>query len=557
MYQVLYRKYRPKTFDDVCGQQVVVKLLKNSIKNNKISHAYLFAGPRGTGKTSMAKIFAKVVNCNNLVDLTPCDNCINCNNNSNDVIEIDAASNNGVDEIREIRNKVNLVPTSGKYKIYIIDEVHMLTTGAFNALLKTLEEPPAHVIFILATTDPHKIPETILSRCQRLDFKRIPVENIVLKLAEISKKENINVDDNVLKEIARLSDGGLRDSISLLDEASIFSEGQPSAEDIHMINGTVSKKEIIGFVSNLNKNNYSLVFECVENYNNCGKNFLKLTEEIIFCLKDILIYLIAPDYFKDNSEIECEIKNISREMSKEKLMKYIKEFNYCYSEMGKTNDYKLMFELSIINLLNIDEGVLGNISRQDENTLEKKKLLKTVENSKGEKKVFEEENSLLKDEKKQPEVNDKMLSYLRSIRIDNTLAHFDKKLLVNLKKQLENITGFLLEPSYSHFVSIIMDGTLKASSENNLIFVFSKKCISDDFNMNLVIIEELFEQLFGKHFDAISTWNDEWEIVKSDFNSKKKKYEYREEKFNLNELLMQKEIKNDLTNLFGDIIEYN
>lgn len=557
MYQVLYRKYRPKTFDDVCGQQVVVKLLKNSIKNNKISHAYLFAGPRGTGKTSMAKIFAKVVNCDNLVDLAPCDNCINCNNNSNDVIEIDAASNNGVDEIREIRNKVNLVPTSGKYKIYIIDEVHMLTTGAFNALLKTLEEPPAHVIFILATTDPHKIPETILSRCQRLDFKRIPVENIVLKLAEIAKKENINVDDNVLKEIARLSDGGLRDSISLLDEASIFSEGNPSAEDIHMINGTISKKEIIGFVSNLNKNNYSLVFECVENYNSCGKNFLKLTEEIIFCLKDILIYLIAPDYFKDNSEIECEIKNISREMSKEKLMKYIKEFNYCYSEMGKTNDYKLMFELSIVNLLNSDEGVLGNISQQDENALEEKKMLKNVENSKEEKKVFEEESSLPKDEKKQPEVNDKMLSYLRNIRIDNTLAHFDKKLLVNLKKQLENITGFLLEPSYSHFVSIIMDGTLKASSENNLIFVFSKKCISDDFNMNLVIIEELLEQLFGKHFDAISTWNDEWEIVKSDFNSKKKKYEYREEKFNLNEFLMQKEIKNDLTNLFGDIIEYN
>ena len=181
MYQALYRKYRPKTFEDVVGQKVIIKTLENSIANDRISHAYLFTGPRGTGKTSIAKIFAKVINCHNRQNFTPCNNCVSCTQTQNiDIIEMDAASNNGVDEIREIRDKVNLVPSFGKYKVYIVDEVHMLSNQAFNALLKTLEEPPSHVIFILATTEPYKIPETILSRCQRYDFKKIS-ENDIFK----------------------------------------------------------------------------------------------------------------------------------------------------------------------------------------------------------------------------------------------------------------------------------------------------------------------------------------------------------------------------------------
>ena len=226
MYQALYRKYRPKTFDDVVGQDVIVKTLKNSIKNDMVSHAYLFCGPRGTGKTSIAKIFAKILNCTNLKDLEPCNECVSCiqvNTNQNiDIIEIDAASNNGVDEIREIRNKITLVPANSKYKIYIIDEVHMLSGAAFNALLKTLEEPPSHVIFIFATTEPQKIPTTILSRCQRFDYKKISDSKIVERLKFIAKSEKINISDEALFEIARLSDGGMRDSISLLDQALAY-----------------------------------------------------------------------------------------------------------------------------------------------------------------------------------------------------------------------------------------------------------------------------------------------------------------------------------------------
>ena len=274
-YLALYRKYRPVDFDDVYGQEEVVTVIKNAIANGKVSHAYLFSGPRGTGKTTVAKIIARLVNCEHLVDSKPCGKCYNCLNfnNSNDIVEIDAASNNGVDEIRELRDKINLVPSNAKYKVYIIDEVHMLTNQAFNALLKTLEEPPSHVIFILATTEPSKIPLTISSRCQKFRFSKISDNKIVDRLKDIVKLENINIDNDALFEIARVSDGGMRDSINMLDQLISYSNSKIPLSDVYAVNGSVSYDELFTLINDI--------------YNNITVHDVAKEEELYNRLKEI------------------------------------------------------------------------------------------------------------------------------------------------------------------------------------------------------------------------------------------------------------------------------
>ena len=268
-YISLYRKYRPRTFSDVVGQEVVVKILKNSILNNKISHAYIFSGPRGTGKTSIAKIFSKAVNCLNTTDGDLCNNCENCLQNIDeeiDIIEIDAASNNGVDEIREIRNNVKLMPVHLKYKVYIIDEVHMLSTSAFNALLKTLEEPPKHVIFILATTEFNKIPSTVISRCQKFDFKKITIKQLEGRLKYILERENKTLNDEVLSLIAKLSDGGLRDAINTLDQVISLDKENITTDDVYNLIGDVSEQKIINLLENIVSGNIKETLKNINEY---------------------------------------------------------------------------------------------------------------------------------------------------------------------------------------------------------------------------------------------------------------------------------------------------
>ena len=248
MHKALYRAYRPQNFEDVVGQQHIIRTLKNQIENNNVGHAYLFAGTRGTGKTSTAKIFARAVNCVQSKDQEPCNECEVCkdiiNDNIMDVVEIDAASNNSVDDIRELRESVKYSPTKAKYKVYIIDEVHMLSQGAFNALLKTLEEPPSYIIFILATTEPHKIPATILSRCQRFDFKRVTVNDMSERMKKICNEENIEVEDKALNLIARNAQGALRDALSILDQCISFGGNKIEYKDVVELLGTVNIEQL-------------------------------------------------------------------------------------------------------------------------------------------------------------------------------------------------------------------------------------------------------------------------------------------------------------------------
>ena len=308
MYQALYRKYRPKNFSDVYGQDHIISTLKNEIKENRISHAYLFTGSRGTGKTTCAKILAKAVNCESSADGEPCNQCEVCRGLDSgaiyDVVEIDAASNNGVDNIRDLREEANYTPSRGRYRVYIIDEVHMLSVGAFNALLKTLEEPPAHVIFILATTEVHKLPATILSRCQRFDFKRIQPETMAVRLKEVAGFEGLSLDDDAAVLIARIADGALRDGLSILDQcagreksitADLVSQvaGLAGREVLHRLSDCVSSSDsasAIDTISELYQNSYDMERLCVEMVNHF-RNFLivktvKRSRELIICTDD-------------------------------------------------------------------------------------------------------------------------------------------------------------------------------------------------------------------------------------------------------------------------------
>ena len=565
MYQALYRKYRPKTLDDIYGQDTIVKIIKNSIKNKQINHAYLFAGPRGTGKTSIAKIVAKIVNCEKPKEFEPCGKCNSCTQiNNSDIIEIDAASNNGVDEIRELRNKVNLVPSYGKYKIYIIDEVHMLTVGAFNALLKTLEEPPAHAIFILATTDPQKIPETILSRCQRFDFKKITNDAIVENLKKIAKKENIEIEENALYEIATLSDGGMRDSVGMLDQAKSYSDGKITIEDIHDINGTLTDKDLEEILENIEDKNLEEILIKTDKYNEKGKNFTKLIEEFINYLRNVILLKKVPKYFNSLNKNTKNYEKIVEKTRTEDILKYIEILNKYEIEMKSTNNTKLMFELAFIQIISEKEITEENKIKQEKQKnvenlakndikeiMQKQEKEKTVE--KPQKKEIEK--PVEKPQKKENKILEKQLEEIKKIRVDNTLSKFSKKILIEIKTKLEDsLKELLLNPDYSEYASIILDGILKAASEENLIFAYKTNRISNLFNENLIKIENTIEQATNKKYNLIAVDMDEWEIIKDEFNHKKRQFNYKKENFNIKDIL--KEEKSDIINMFEDIIEY-
>ena len=584
MYQALYRKYRPKTLDDIFGQDVIVKIIKNSILNNQISHAYLFAGPRGTGKTSIAKIFAKIINCENQKDCKPCGKCVSCiTENNSDIIEIDAASNNGVDEIRELRNKVNLLPAYGKYKVYIIDEVHMLTQGAFNALLKTLEEPPAHVIFILATTDPHKVIETILSRCQRLDFKKISNEAIVENLSKISKQENIDIDKEALKEIAVLSDGGMRDSVGMLDQARAYTEGKITVDDIHDINGTLTEKDLKELLEKIINDKLDEILEKIDNYNEKGKNFVKLIDEFINFIRNVILYKEAPKYFKEKVKNVENYEKIAEKIKINELFSIIEILNKYSLEMKNSNNTKLLFELAFIKIITeknkkivekIDKSsekissYVSNTTKKQENSQKLIKneeiLIKNVENIEKTQTKNEQNNKInsptLEEKANLPKINTKLkeeIENIKKIRIDNTLAHFNKKELKNIIPSLELLNDLLLNPDYSKSASILLDGALKAASEENLIFVYKTTRLSDLFNENLINLEETLAKILNKKYNLIATNIDEWEILKKDFNNKLRKFIYKEEDFKLEDIFKDEEEKNNIETMFEDIIEYN
>lgn len=359
-YQALYRVWRPQTFEDLVGQDMITKTLKNALATKQTTHAYLFAGPRGTGKTSCAKLFAKALNCPNQVNGDPCNECETCKaitaGRLNDVIEIDAASNNGVEEIRDIRDKVKYAPTQADYKVYIIDEVHMLSTSAFNALLKTLEEPPANVVFILATTDPHKIPATIISRTQRFDFKRITSGAILERMEYILKQKQFEYDEKALNVIARAAEGGMRDALSILDQVLSFGDNKVTLDNALLVTGSVTRENLIKYLSQVQNHETVAGLQTIHAILDEGKDSKRLLEDLINCCRDLLLYKQAPEMLEQTGSvmIDDEFKSMAEKSNPETLYRYIDTLNEQQENMRYSMHQSVYLEVLTVKLAKID-----------------------------------------------------------------------------------------------------------------------------------------------------------------------------------------------------------
>lgn len=504
-YLALYRKYRPKNFSDLVGQNEIVNIIKNEILNNKLSHAYLFSGPRGTGKTSTAKIIARMINCDKLGDdgipCGKCESCLHFSENS-DIIEIDAASNNGVDEIRELRDKVNLVPTYGKYKVYIIDEVHMLTTQAFNALLKTLEEPPSHVIFILATTEFFKIPETIVSRCQKFQFSKFSLDDIVNRLQYISQQENINVSSEVLSEIARLSDGGLRDAINMLDQLSSFSDSGVDLEDVYRLNGVVSYIDFYHLLSYMNDCDCKEIIDFFEKIDRNGKDFGRFIEDFISFISEILVYSVVGSFRSNIPEKNELIKKISDFFSEKNLYNFILFLNDLFFKMKSSSFIKILvstefIKFSRLTLCNSNKSSKNNLQDNTESSniiaLEVKNLTERKQN-----------NSISNEEK--------------NIRINNAFSTASKN---NKEKFLEEWNDFknyvVNNQKFLNIYSLLNDIEVLVVGDKNIIFLASYDSILLRLFENISIIEQALNDFYNNEYKIIFLSVEQW-------NNEKKKY---------------------------------
>lgn len=372
MYTALYRKWRPRKFEEVHGQQQVTATLQNELQNNKITHAYLFCGTRGTGKTSTARLLAKAVNCSSPVDYNPCDKCDSCTSinesSSIDVLEIDAASNRGIDDIRNLREATKFTPTLGKYKVYIIDEVHMLTNEAFNALLKTLEEPPAYVMFILATTEPHKLPATILSRCQRFDFKRISIDNIVGYLQTICGHEGIHAQEAALRMIARNADGAMRDALSILDQCAIYGGKQVQENTVLEVLGISSDQHLIDIGETILSGDASKAILIIDELSAGGKDINQFIKDLTAHYRDLLMIKILEnpqDVIDMSFEGVQALKKSAEQFTKESIIRCIKYLSELEAEAKWYSNPRLLLEVAVVKMCKLagDDSLEGLVSR--------------------------------------------------------------------------------------------------------------------------------------------------------------------------------------------------
>ena len=536
-YISLYRKYRPKKFADVIGQDVIIKILKNSISNNKIGHAYIFSGPRGTGKTSTAKIFAKAVNCKNPIDGDVCENCEICKINSEneiDIVEIDAASNNGIDEIREIKNSIKLLPAELKYKVYIVDEVHMLSNSAFNALLKTLEEPPAHAIFILATTEINKIPLTVLSRCQKFDFKKITKENIIDRLTYIIKEENIkNISNDILNLIAELSDGGLRDAINLLDQVNSLNKDTITQTDVLNLIGAINNDNIISFLNKIVECNISEVIKTINDFYNKSINFINVVNSLENLIKDIIIFNNSSNYF--DKEYEKTLFNFSK-VDINKLLQ-ASEYLFSLNNELKRNNQRVISEIYLlkVTLLFKKEDEIINNNKEVKEELKKDENINQLEVNK--EIIIEEKND-------------------KSIIINNVFYGANKEEKEKFLNNFSNINEFLTDKKYNSIANLLIKSTPEVVSDKIVLFSFKNDFEVVLFDKNEDLVKKLLKNVYNKNYEVVAISTEDWKAEKNNYIKNIKsgvKYTYIEgEKKKRVTKKKTNELENTAELIFGD-----
>ena len=520
-YQALYRKYRPTNFDEVVGQTHIIQTLKNAIVQNRIAHAYLFCGPRGTGKTSIAKIFAKTLNCTNSQD-APCGVCENCkmaaNGSHPDIIEIDAASNNGVDEVRNLIDKVKYAPMQGKYKIYIIDEVHMMTSGAFNALLKTIEEPPAHVIFIFATTEPNKVLPTIISRCQRFDFNKVSMHDIKYRSSVVCKNEGIEIDENGLTLIAQLADGGMRDALSILDQCVAYCSSHIDVNDIRKIYGVVTSEDIGKLFYSVYKKDVDSFVKDIQKYSDMGMDIKRLTADFIHMLKDSLIL----DYSENSTLVS--------DMNKDMIRKYFKlaPINFrikCMEELMDTyNKYTYAsnaldyLEASLLKISSYSYESKTHIIDSDHNDFKEAEEEENYETSYDdtsdnsdiiEKNTQKDDNNGVLEKSEISDVSRETLK--QSENTNNKIILNDEfviQLLVGATKmersidtnKFNNIGQFISSLEFGKYAATLRNSSIMASGSNYIVVCVSSEIFAkqiNEFELNYGY-EDFMEVLLGK-----------------------------------------------------------
>lgn len=543
-YQALYRVWRPQQFDDVAGQQMITQTLKNAINQGSTSHAYLFSGPRGTGKTSAAKIFAKAINCPNSTNGEPCNQCEICNQITDgslgDVIEIDAASNNGVEEIRDIREKANYAPTQADYKVYIIDEVHMLSMGAFNALLKTLEEPPTNVIFILATTEPHKIPLTIISRTQRFDFRRISSKDIVDRMSYILNQKEVEFEEDALQIIANAAEGGMRDGLSMLDQALSFMDDKLTADITLQITGSITQNLLIQYIQTVIEQNTEIGLSVLNQILAEGKDASRFIEDMILICRDILLYKNtgSEDAILKLAKTDENFKSLAQTIETATAYRIIEVFNKTQQELRMSNHAEVYLEVATVRLTQNQTlaSEQSNIQEESKTSSEEVKKLKKqmqemeqmVNQMKTELASGVKENET-KTKKSTPKKSNNRSGSQQPFKVNLNAVH---KVLSEATKEnlveLKEVWGDLIDVLDTSKKAIMNNSSPVAASPSGLVVTFEYDILCEKAENDEALHESIanyLEKIIDKRPKLICVPANQWPTIRQNYIKQMKQNE--------------------------------